>query len=224
MNFARLLQTGLLLVSLALPLCAQEPEIILCAKAGDLGCIKKAVKKDKSALFAADKDGNTVLILAAARGANAIISYVAYQWPDWRTNDKGSNPLHAAAAANHADTAKLIISFTKDDPDINFERFLNAKDTQNGATPLHLAAARCNGQLYDYLLEQGAKADLTDFAGRTPAQVLTLCKNSQAKKTKQAAGKKTPEKPSQTSSALPIPAAKPAAVSAADSANFPSSN
>lgn len=186
MHFAKLLTAGLLLVGLSQPLPAQEPEIIICAKAGDLGCVKKNVKKDKNSLFASGKNGDTVLIAAAARGANSIISYVAHEWPDWRTNDNGSNALHMAVAANHADTANLIIAFVKDDPDTNFERFINAKDVQNGATPLHLAAARCNAELYNYLVSQGAKTDITDFSGRTPQAVLARCKNP-AKTAKQKA-------------------------------------
>lgn len=205
MNFNRLFQTALLLICFALPLQAQrEPEIIICAKAGDLGCVKKNVKKDKNSLFAADAQGNTVLIAAAARGANSIISFVVQHWPDWRTNDNGSNPLHAAVAAGHADTVNLIIAYVKDDPDINFERFINAKDTQNGATPLHLAAARCNAQLYSYLISQGAQENVMDFEGRTPKALLARCKKS---KPAPAAAKNTSKAPKAKPASAPASAA-----------------
>lgn len=214
MPFTKWIITSLLLLSLPLSLSAREPEIIICAQAGDLGCVKKQVKKDKRSLFIADKDGNTVLIVAAARGANSIISYVANEWPDWRTNNNGANALHMAVAANHADTVNLIIAFVKDDPDINFERFINARDTQNGATPLHLAAARCNRQLYAYLVKRGAKTDTIDFSGRTPPAVLALCKNTpKDSKPKTAPNKKgkTARLKNSTSSATAGTQAAPAA-------------
>lgn len=191
MSYAKLFTASLLLLYFCLPLHAQEPEIIICAKAADLDCIKRNVKKDKSSLFADDAQGNTVLILAAAKGSNAIISFVANQWPEWRPNKNGVNPLHAAIAANHPDTAKIIISYAKGDPDLNFEHFINTKDLQNGATPLHLAAARCNRQLYAYLIKQGAKTDITDFSGRTPQDVLARCPNTPKAAKQKTAPKRT---------------------------------
>lgn len=174
---------------------AEEDEVILCAKNGNLSCIKRIVKEDKRAIFSQDKEGNSLLIIAAGRGSNAMISYIAQTWADWRTNNVGANALHAAAAANYTDTAQLITGLAKEDPDVDFERFINAKDTKNGATPLHWAAAHCNQNLYDFLVEQGAQKDTVDFAGRTPQQMFLRCKdkagakNTAAKKTAKTAAK-----------------------------------
>ena len=161
---------------------AEENKILGCAKAGNLACIKRLVKQDKSNLFARDGNGNTLLMVAAARGSNGIISYLGKTWADWQPNRFSENALHAAAKSNFTDTAKLLVSMAHGDPDVSFDSFLNARETQHGATPLHWAALRCNRALYVFLVKQGAKTNIADFNGNTPQKIFARCKEDTSAK------------------------------------------
>ena len=172
--------TALLMVLSPVFLQAKDGDILFCASGGNLSCVKKLIKDDPNVLFAKDAKGNTPLILAAAHGQNSIIQLIAGQCANWGANNNASNALHAAAAAGHTETVRLILSLVREDPDTDFSRFLNARDTANRASPLHLAAARCDTSTYQLLVSAGADVSLKDAAGRTAANLLAHCTKQKA--------------------------------------------
>lgn len=155
---------------------AAERDILAYIRSGSTEEVKETVRKDKSAIFVTDRYGNTLFVLAARYGHNAILSFLNDEWAQWsRVNRYGENALHAAIRYQHPSTAALVISLAEKDPDLEFDTFINRKDLVNFSTPLHLAAQNCDRQLYDLLVQHGADPKRLNKNRRTPASLLKAC-------------------------------------------------
>lgn len=171
----------LILLLLTLPFfCFAKPKkekrIITCARQGLLSCLKEEIKKDKHNQFLLDENNNTLVVLAAAHGHNQALRFLADEWPKWFiSNKQGRNALHMAIIGKHYDTAKLVVHLVDEDWDTDLTRFINSADTKELATPLHWAAYRCQRDLYQFLLDYGAKPKTRDKEFRTPEEILAAC-------------------------------------------------
>lgn len=155
---------------------AAERDILAYIRSGSTEEVKATVRKDKSAIFVTDAYGNTLFILAARYGHNAILSFLNDEWAQWaRANRYGENALHAAIRYQHPSTAALVVSLAEKDPDLEFDAFINRKDLVNFSTPLHLAAQNCDRQLYDLLVQHGANPKLLNKNRQTPSAMLKTC-------------------------------------------------
>jgi len=101
-------------------------------KAGHLEITKELVKRGARFQYGVDKQGTSILSIAAQYGRNNIISYFLQMSPkpDLNNRDfKGRTPLHYAVSENHADTVKILLSFGGQS---------HARDTE-GKTPIDYA-------------------------------------------------------------------------------------
>ena len=107
-----------------------ERAIVRAAKKGDTKTVKSLLNKDKSLLFARDKDGLTPLHCASWKGHVGLVEFLIDAGADINNhNDNahwGTTPLHAAAHGNQKEVATVLIRRGAD---------LNAKNL-NGRTPL----------------------------------------------------------------------------------------
>ena len=92
-----------------------------------------------------DKDGNTLVHLAARRGHTEIVRYfigLANPKIPELVNKNGETPLHCAAANGNLAVFKILSKNVKD---------MNPK-ANNGSTPLHEACFNGNRLIFKYLI------------------------------------------------------------------------
>ena len=92
-----------------------------------------------------DKDGNTLVHLAARRGQTEIVRYfigLANPKIPELVNKNGETPLHCAAANGNLAVFKILSKNAKD---------MNPK-ANNGSTPLHEACFNGNRLIFKYLI------------------------------------------------------------------------
>ena len=92
-----------------------------------------------------DKDGNTLVHLAARRGQTEIVRYfIGLANPEIPelVNKNGETPLHCAAANGNLAVFKILSKNAKD---------MNPK-ANNGSTPLHEACFNGNRLIFKYLI------------------------------------------------------------------------
>lgn len=164
----------------SLPLAAQEAkeaQAVLCARTGNVECLQKELRANRSAIFKKDKHGNTLLAVAAIHGQNRVVNLLADQWAKWtELNKVGHTALHEAILHKKFSTAQLILDLAEDDWELDFDRFINTPTMdRNRATPLHLAAGHCEHELYESLVRMGADETRQDARGKTPKAVLSRC-------------------------------------------------
>lgn len=106
-------------------------EMIKAAKKGDVEKAKLLLSGDAGLIEARDSDGSTALHCATWRGHQAMVVFLLSAEADVNSHNKnehyGTTPLHAAAHANQAKIAEMLIEHGAD---------VNAQD-MNGKTPMH---------------------------------------------------------------------------------------
>jgi ankyrin repeat protein len=116
---------------------------------------------------AANKMGNTPLMLAAYNGHDEVARFLLEQGARiGARNAEGRTPLMFAATGPFPDTVELLLQW-KADP--------NATDRVEGWSPLMFAAAEGNLDVVQALLSHGADASLQDREGET---ALVFAKNN----------------------------------------------
>ena len=112
-----------------------------------------------------DREGNTLLMMAAKEGSNAIGGHVDIARSLLERgailNRPGWTPLMYAAVMGHVNVARLLISSGA-----------HVNDTSdNGITSLMLAAREGHAQMVSLLLANGADPNLKSEAGTTAASI-----------------------------------------------------
>jgi ankyrin repeat protein len=106
-------------------------QFIKAAKSGDVEKLRVLLDADADLIPARDADGSTALHCATWKGHQAIVTFLlsAGAVVNIHNNNEhwGTTPLHAAAHANQATIAKMLIENGAD---------VNAQD-KDGKTPLH---------------------------------------------------------------------------------------
>ena len=130
--------------------------------AGNITEVEQMVKAGAS-LKGRDKDGNTPLHVAAAKGQVDMLKYLMAQ-PDVDVNvqeSRGSTALMLAATNGNGPVIAALL-----------EKGADLKVASNdGSTALHRAAAAGWAEVVDQLLAAGADPQAVDKKGRTPMEV-----------------------------------------------------
>jgi ankyrin repeat protein len=110
-----------------------------------------------------NRDGNTMLHIAAEHGAHATITLLLERGGNRRyTNLDGDTPLHVAAKAGHREAVRALLEHGGGKPNT-----VNIK-TISGNTALHLAAPHRDTVMNRILLENGADIMSKNDDGFTP--------------------------------------------------------
>lgn len=130
------------------------------ARNGDVALLKKLIAEG-AAPEERDETGATPLIVAARAGKTDMVEYlVVWQRVQVMARDShGMTALHASAAANDLmGTEYLVYRGLADMDDTS---------TEEGITPLMVAAKANSGLVAAYLISYGADVDIVDHAGVT---------------------------------------------------------
>lgn len=110
---------------------------------GDLPTVQRLIERGASA-DSADREGSTLLMLAARSGHAPIVSYlVGHKASVNARNRYGDTALMAASLKGHVEVAKVLIAN-------------GAEVNSSGWSPLHYAAFEGNASMVRFLLDQGA--------------------------------------------------------------------
>ena len=136
--------------------------LMYAVAAGDLGTVKLLLANGAD-INGQSVNGWTALMMAAAKNRIDIAAMLVARAADVNLPDVyGWTPLMRAAYAGHADIVDILLS----QPSV----VINGRNDQ-GQTALHLAAIQGQPYIVQALLERGAQADMTDFAGRTARSI-----------------------------------------------------
>jgi ankyrin repeat protein len=158
---------------------SDNSSIVDAARSGKLDIVKKMILDNPSLLNKKDKEGNSLLHIAAKRNdKNMVQFFISKGLPLNQTNDAGMLPLHIAIAKGHYDVTVLFIDkgskFAY--PDIRITALMVAVDygrediinmllsrgadiNERGGTPLRIAAENSNLKILNLLLSKGANVN-----------------------------------------------------------------
>jgi ankyrin repeat protein len=123
------------------------------------------LKDQPSLVSIKDKNGDTLLHMAAANGQKDVVKLLLANAAEVNAkDDAGMTPLSMAAARGHKEVVNLLFANTrmKDVPGLVF-----GKD-KKGDTPLHMAAANGQKDVVELLLAIGEEANEKNDNGLTP--------------------------------------------------------
>ena len=133
------------------------------AQVGNLESVKFLIEKEPELLnYKMDNEvfGFTVLTHAVKHGKMNVVEYLLKQGADPSITDQSNNlPLHHAADKRHLEIAKMLIEKKADT--INVKGYV-------GATPLCVASSAGNLDMFQFLLNKGADANILDDNGYLP--------------------------------------------------------
>ncbi|KAF4533646.1 hypothetical protein B566_EDAN005695 [Ephemera danica] len=147
-----------LLLAVALPhisLAATYDDLLNSAKTGDTSGVRQLVEKGASA-NTTDRDGNTLMMLAARDGYTELVDYLIKQRASINArNASGDTALGLASLRGHLDPVKLLVSG-------------GANLNPAGWTPLAYAAFNGHPQIAEALIKAGANVNAASENGSTP--------------------------------------------------------
>ncbi len=127
----------------------------------------------------ATKDGITPLHLACEPGNLVFVRLLLEQGARPNAQDElGLTALHRACRAGNSEIAKYLLHYAPKETHNNTKKkFSHEKAdvticTRTGDTPLHLAAAHCQTDMVNMLLEMGASINQANNQGVTPLHVV----------------------------------------------------
>jgi uncharacterized protein len=127
--------------------------------AEDLAAVNAFLAAGMSPNVRDDPDGDTMLILAATRGARGIVTSLINHGADINAKGRGGSlALFSALRENHDDVADLIVT--------RHELDLTSRGA-NGMTPLIIYAWRGRKEIVRDLLDRGARVTDQDSGGDT---------------------------------------------------------
>ena len=180
-----------------------DADIFKAAQNGDLDLARRVIAQNKAVVFNKDKEGNTPLLVAVQNGQIEMVDLLIENASRLSATSGKGNVFHMAVEAQNMDLMKHLVKLAREDGRLAL--MLEYRGTVSGQkqplTPLGLAAANCNKEMYDYLVSIGAKpgthATTTSITGYiSPVDRMAQCKAkpAQAKKLtptkKQTASKK----------------------------------
>ena len=136
---------------------------VICASITDRVAAIRLLAGRGADVNAANAAGHTALILASARGNVLAVKALLSCGADPNQADSvGWSPLHHAILPSSCSTG-VVRELTASGADVNLQ------DANHGRTPLHRAAQFGHCEAVKILLSSGARVDIRDNMGMTPA-------------------------------------------------------
>lgn len=174
----------------------KENSIFSFIRNKDRQTVSSLLKRDKTLLKEKDKKGQTPL-LAAVFNKDLDMVYMIhtkFSAPLTSVGTRG-NVFHVAAENQDEPMLKLLVQLSNAaDPEL-LAKLLNQQRSlpddlstvsDDGRTPLHVAAKNCNRKIYNFMVRNGADEDIKDQFDKTPRKMNESCKKMTEYKAQQA--------------------------------------
>ncbi len=164
-------------------------DIFTLIKRSDRAGVQRVLAKNPRLVLETNPKGQTPLLLAVQQ-KDLDMAYLLIKSSARLTAraDKG-NVLHIAVANQDEPMIKMLLkeAAAKDASLparlINHQRSLynpSSLTSEDGNTPLHLAAQHCNKRIYNYLKSLGGDDSLSNSMNKTPSESMENCLKTQA--------------------------------------------
>lgn len=163
-------------------------DIFAAVNKGSVTDVQRMLAKNPRLVLDTNKQGLTPF-LSAVQKKDLDMAYLLIKSSSRLTARCGKgNALHIAVANQDEPMIKLILKeAAAKDPSlparlVNHARSLydaSSLTSDDGNTPLHVAAQRCNMRIYKYLLAYGADDSLSNGMNKTPSEIITSCQKTQ---------------------------------------------
>lgn len=145
-----------------------ERLVALTESHSKLEVFSKAFKSSAAFKNAYDKDGNSLLHLATAKGHLDIVQYLLDQNVSVAAaNQEGQTALHMAAWTSNAAATRHLLDTITSMPGKAKAAVLNAKDKEHGRTAVHYAAKAGSDNIIKQLLQTGADGNILSTTKHT---------------------------------------------------------
>ena len=158
-------------------------EMFWAVQNGNRSAVKRLLAQDKTLVYGQDAQGMTPFLIAVQNGDLDMAVLLADAFSRLDTDCPLGNAVHIAVLNEDAAMLRVLFQLCdEEDPDLatlmlNMRRHWGApkSKTNDGNTPLHLAALKCHRPMYQFLVANGASPTVRNNQGKTPAQLLTAC-------------------------------------------------
>lgn len=162
---------------------AAPGNIFVAVQNGNRAAVKRLLAKDKTLVYQQDARGMTPFLEAVFVRDLDMAVLLADAFSRLDANCSQGNAMHLAVLNEDAAMLRVLMQLCdEEDPNLtnsllNMPRHWGGPQskTDDGNTPLHLAALKCHRPMYQFLVANGAKPTVRNSRGKTPAQLLKSC-------------------------------------------------
>lgn len=162
---------------------APAQEMFAAVNNGNRAAVKRLLAQDKTLVYIQDRQGMTPFLIAVQNGDLDMTVLLADAFSRLDVDAPAGNAMHLAVLNEDAAMLRVLLQLCdEEDPELavfmlNMRRHGGApkSPTNDGNTPLHLAALKCHRPMYQFLVANGARPDVRNNKGKTPAQLLKAC-------------------------------------------------
>lgn len=162
---------------------APAQEMFAAVNNGNRAAVKRLLAQDKTLVYIQDRQGMTPFLIAVQNGDLDMTVLLADAFSRLDVDAPAGNAMHLAVLNEDAAMLRVLLQLCdEEDPELavfmlNMRRHGGGpkSPTNDGNTPLHLAALKCHRPMYQFLVANGAKPTVRNSRGKTPAQLLKSC-------------------------------------------------
>ena len=180
--------------------CIEDPkaDFFKAVKQSDRASVLRLLSKNPKLVLATDEHSMTPFLLAVHRKNREMANLLAQKSSRLTARGDKGNAFHIAAANQDEPMIKLLTKLTQAKDAgltrkmLNYQRniYMPASYSSNdGNSPLHIAAQKCNRRIYNYYVSLGADESVQNSLKKTPREIMVNCEKTrrQIQKQKEAA-------------------------------------
>ena len=195
---------------------APAQEMFAAVNNGNRAAVKRLLAQDKTLVYIQDRQGMTPFLIAVQNRDLDMTVLLADAFSRLDVDASAGNAMHLAVLNEDAAMLRVLLQLCdEEDPELavfmlNMRRHWGGpkSPTNDGNTPLHLAALKCHRPMYQFLVANGARPDVRNNKGKTPAQLLKACP-PEPKQKQSAPDSKAAAQPATPAPAAPKPDSYP---------------
>lgn len=178
-----------------------EDEFFKAVKQSDQTSVLRHLNKNPKLVLAMDEHSMTPFLLAVSKKDREMVNLLAQKSSRLTARGEKGNAFHIAAANQDEPMIKLLTRLAQA-KDANLPRnMLNHQRnvyvstsyySNDGNSPLHVAAQKCNRRIYNYFVSLGADESVQNSLQKTPREIMVNCEKNrrQIQKLKEASAAK----------------------------------